>query len=313
VTSGSRTISIVQLSTAVSNRVNMRAITRVPGVSFTRGLSPRVWVLAVLAGGPLSSGLATAQTPEEDFKACMVCHTVGRGRLVGPDLIGINDRRDQAWLIPYIVSSQTVINSGDEYAVKIFEENNKLVMPDSGLSEAQVIALLEYIKNAPAEGYGLMPAGPTNPATAAEIALGRDLFEGQVSLTNGGPACNSCHDVTGDFLIGGGVLARELTKVFSRLGGPGVRAIIGSPPFPVMQKAYEDRPLTEDEVNALVGFLEKSNTDQASHMPRDTGFKLALTGILGAALLLAMYSMFWPTRKRASVNQAIYDRQVKSI
>ncbi len=36
-------------------------------------------------------------------------------------------------------------------------------------------------------------------------------------------------------------------------------------------------------------------------------------GVLGAAILLGLYSVFWNGRLRGSVNQDIYDRQVKSI
>jgi hypothetical protein len=151
------------------------------------------------------------------------------------------------------------------------------------------------------------------PATEEQVVLGQNLFQGTTRFANSGPTCNSCHDVTHDAVIGGGLLAAELTTVFSRLGGPGVRAILGSPPFPVMQRAYADKPLTEDEVAALVGFLQQADEEQALHQPRDYGIKLFGAGVLGAAVLLGLYSLFWNGRLRGSVNQEIYDRQVKSI
>ena len=108
------------------------------------------------------------------------------------------------------------------------------------------------------------------------------------------------------------MLAVELTTVFSRLGGAGVRAIIGSSPFPVMERAYRDKSLTEEEVAALVGFLERADAEQAFQRPRDYGPKLLAAGVGGAAVLLGLFSMTWHGRKRRSVNQDIYDRQVKS-
>ena len=113
-------------------------------------------------------------------------------------------------------------------------------------------------------------------------------------------------------MIGGGILAAELTTVFSRLGGPGVRAILGSPPFPVMQRAYRDKPLTDDEVLALVGFLQRADAEQALHQPRDYGIKLFAAGVLGVVILLGLYTMAWSGRLKGSVNQSIYDRQIKS-
>ena len=113
-------------------------------------------------------------------------------------------------------------------------------------------------------------------------------------------------------VIGGGILARELTTVFSRLGAPGVRAIIANPPFPLMQQAYRDKPITEEEVDALVAFLERADAEQGLHRPRAYGITLFTAGLLGSMILLVLYSVIWSGRKRASVNQDIFSRQVRS-
>jgi hypothetical protein len=39
---------------------------------------------------------------------------------MGPDLIGINQKRSEEWLISFIKSSQTMIKSGDADAVSFF-------------------------------------------------------------------------------------------------------------------------------------------------------------------------------------------------
>jgi len=266
----------------------------------------------------LAGGLARAGTTEELFAIkCGICHTIGMGRLVGPDLQGVNERREREWLLPFIRDSQKVVNSGDPVAVALFNEHGKVPMPPPLISDAEIIAILDYIKTAGAVGPGgstaqAAPATPAGPATADQIEQGRKLFQGELHFENGGPACIVCHDVTEDLIIGGGVLAKELTTVFTRLGGPGVRAIVGSPPFPVMQKAFANEPLTEAEINAVVGFLEQVDQRQKTHMPRDTGVKLAFSGGTGTMLLLVFYSIFWRKRKRRPVHHAIYERQVKS-
>ena len=252
-----------------------------------------------------------AEEGEEIFGTfCVACHTIGGGRLVGPDLQGLADRRSEEWIIGFVQHSQAVIASGDADALAIAEEYPGLIMPDWPLTDDQVRAFIAFTREGPSGGA----AQPVPIASASEeqITLGQNLFQGTVRLANGGPTCNSCHDVTHDAVIGGGVLAIELTTVFSRLGGPGVRAIIGSPPFPVMQRAYQDKPLTDDEVAALVGFLERADAEQALHQPRDYGIKLFLAGLAGAVILLGVYSMMWNGRLRGSVNQEIFDRQVKS-
>jgi len=96
------------------------------------------------------------------------------------------------------------------------------------------------------------------------------------------------------------------------MGAGGVRAILGKPPFAVMEQAYRDRSLTEDEVHALVAFLQDADEQQSFQQPRDYGVGLAGTGAVGTALLLGSYALIFRRRKRASVNQEIYDRQIKS-
>ncbi len=89
----------------------------------------------------------TGQTAddEKNFAQCKACHTIGGGKLVGPDLKGITERRDEAWLIKFIQNSQALIAAGDETAVKVFNENSKIPMPAHSLSDDQVKGILKYI------------------------------------------------------------------------------------------------------------------------------------------------------------------------
>ena len=80
-----------------------------------------------------------------------------------------------------------------------------------------------------------------------------------------------------------------------------------------MQRAYLDKALTDTEVSALVGFLQRADAEQAFHQPRDYGIKLFGAGVLGTLIILALSSLAWRGRLRGSVNQSIYDRQIKSI
>lgn len=91
------------------------------------------------------SNIFAQKSPADNFKVCSACHTIGKGKLVGPDLKGVTDRHDEAWLIKFIQSSQTVVKSGDAKAVKLFEEY-KIPMPDNALSDDEVKALLKYIE-----------------------------------------------------------------------------------------------------------------------------------------------------------------------
>ncbi len=273
-----------------------------------------------------------AQQPgEQDYQTlCAACHTIGGGRIIGPDLAGVHDRRSAAWLMEFVQSSQSMIQAGDPDAVALFEEYSNLLMPDPLLSEAQIADVLSFIRSvsataggAPDAGAASLPAGTTTALAAApeeplplpaeaDILRGQELFQGRARFDNGGPTCNACHEVVNDAVIGGGILSVELTTVFSRLGGRGVQAILGASPFPVMQAAYEGRPLQEDEVTSLVAFLQFADSESAFQTPRDYGLGLFTSGVIGTVLLYVSFAVLWRRRKGGSVNQTIFDRQVES-
>ena len=90
--------------------------------------------------------------------------------------------------------------------------------------------------------------------------------------------------------------------------------MVGTSPFPVMQRAYEGRPLTEVEINALVGFLERADAEQGvASTSRLRHQAVRFWGRLGRRAYWVCTPCFGEKRKRGSVNQAIFDRQVKSI
>jgi mono/diheme cytochrome c family protein len=213
------------------------------------------------------------------------------------------------------------VKSGDKTATALLEEFNKMPMPDQALSDDQIKKVLAHIKET-GGGPAAAKASPAPAAQAAkesaaastpdEIQRGQDLFEGKIRFTNGGPSCNACHHVASDALLGGGVLAAELTLVFSRMGNAGVRAVIGNSPFPVMQAAYAGKEFSDTEISALVAFLQHADKEHASQMPKAWGWRMFSAGAGGVVVLLGIFSLAGRGRKKRAVNQDIYDRQTKS-
>lgn len=252
---------------------------------------------------------------------CIACHTIGGGKRVGPDLKGVTDRRNRDWLGRMIKTPTDMIAKKDPIAIQLLEEY-KVPMTDMGLSDEEVEEVIKYLENpqVQVQDSGAASADTAERfvkvgqrvATQSEILKGRDLFQGKIRFFNKGPSCISCHDVRNDAIIGGGILAKELTSVFTKMGGEGVRAILTNAPFPVMQEAYKKKPLLDDEIFALVSFLEKVDEDQLYHQPRDYGVALFTTGVVGTFVLLGVYSLIWRRRKKDPVNKDIYDRQIKS-
>ncbi len=101
-----------------------------------------------LIAGILSGTEAAAQDGQALFKQnCGACHSVGKGKLVGPDLKGSTTKFEKEWLHKWIKSSQSLVKENDPIAVKVFEENGSIPMPDQNLSKEEVEAVLTFIDN----------------------------------------------------------------------------------------------------------------------------------------------------------------------
>jgi mono/diheme cytochrome c family protein len=80
------------------------------------------------------------------FKAnCTQCHAVNE-KIVGPALAGITKRRTASWIVSWVHNPAKVIASGDEYAVKLFDDNGKQQMPSfPQLSEKDIKDILAWV------------------------------------------------------------------------------------------------------------------------------------------------------------------------
>ena len=186
---------------------------------------------------------AQAQEAAVDFKTnCMSCHTVGGGRLVGPDLKDVGQRKDRAWLSRFIVDPAAVLASGDAYALKIQSESRGVVMPNvPGMSLERAQGMLDLIEAESALDKSQFAGVQVSerPFTSKDVQRGREIFLGTRKLTAGGPACVSCHSVKGIGVLAGGGLAPELSAVYERLSGrKGLATWLSAPATTTMQSVY---------------------------------------------------------------------------
>ena len=84
---------------------------------------------------------------ETIFKAnCTSCHKVF-GKLIGPELAGVNERHDEAWLLKWIHNAPAMIASGDPDAVALDAQFPSAAMSAfPQLQEGQIKSILAYIK-----------------------------------------------------------------------------------------------------------------------------------------------------------------------
>ncbi len=94
-------------------------------------------------------GKLSAQSPqaEKNYQVCRACHNLDGPKLIGPNLAGVTERREQDWLIRFIRNSQEMIQEGDPLAVQLFEENDYMIMTPNDFTDEEIIDILKYIEN----------------------------------------------------------------------------------------------------------------------------------------------------------------------
>ncbi|HLG36163.1 MAG TPA: cytochrome c [Bacteroidia bacterium] len=103
-----------------------------------------IFLLIILFAAAWSS----AQNGKDIFsQKCTACHTIGKGKLVGPDLSGVTIRREVAWLKRQIKTPEILIAEKDPIVMENLKESNNVPMAPLGLSDAEVDAVISYLKS----------------------------------------------------------------------------------------------------------------------------------------------------------------------
>lgn len=259
-----------------------------------------VSMVALTAVGGLAAG---AQETVDYFRQnCVSCHTIGGGRLVGPDLKGVMERQERQWLLNFIVDPQGALGRGDPYALKLKQAAGGAVMPKPpGITRDRAEALLQLI-----EAESLLEESQfigldisDEPFTLADIDNGRRIFLGTRQLTNHGPACVSCHTVGSLGGLSGGRLGPDLTRAYERLQGrKGLAAWMLAPATDVMRPVFSARAMTNEEIVPLVAFLE-AEARLGTEDPGTSRVTFLLFGLAGVVLSFVVADGLWRHRFRA--------------
>ncbi|MEK9136582.1 MAG: c-type cytochrome [Bacteroidota bacterium] len=261
--------------------------------------------------------MASAQDPPTDFKQnCMSCHTIGGGRLTGPDLKNVTQRKDRAWLTTFIQDPKSVIDAGDAYAQELVRSSRGVLMPAlPAMTKARAEALLALIdaesKLEKSQFAGVQIS--ERPFTPKDVETGQGIFMGTVGLKNGGPSCISCHTVHGIRLFGGGTLAPDLTTVFERYQGrKALSTWLSAPATPTMQSVFKKQALEGEEILALVAYFQST----LARNPEDVStarLNFILIGLAGALVVMGLFDVIWNKRLRTVRRALVQERKLEAV
>lgn len=242
--------------------------------------------------GAASPAQGSATEGQTIFEAkCAGCHTIGGGKLVGPDLQGVTGLRDADWLTKWITDPAALVASGDQTAVDLVGEFGT-TMPTLGLSPDEVASLIAYLDTtggpAPSGGPTASTA-PAEPLPPGDAQRGRELYTGAMRFTNGGPPCLSCHTIAGIGALGGGAMGPDHTDVYSRLGD----AVITFPQTGTMLPIFGPDPLTPQEQADLLAFFRTAPVAERSF---EAIWVLIGLAVLGALVLIGIAALVWRNR-----------------
>ncbi|MEL4308807.1 cytochrome c3 family protein [Joostella sp. CR20] len=117
---------------------------------------------------------------------CAACHHLDR-KMTGPALRGVGDKHEAEWLHAWVKNSQALIKSGDEAAVKLWDEYQPNVMTAfPQLSEADIDNIIAYTMQ-PKEEKPAAVAGATagTDAGANSGGVGNEIILGALILVFG--------------------------------------------------------------------------------------------------------------------------------
>lgn len=225
---------------------------------------------------------------------CAACHTIGKGKSVGPDLKGITTKEDHAWLARWVAAPSALVKAGDPTATKLVKQY-PLQMPDLGLSSADVDAVLAYVaQQSGSSAAATGGAAAAAPLPAGDGAIGRENFVGSVAFHNGGPPCMSCHSISGIGALGGGTLGPDLTDAYRKYGGDtGLASFLTSVPTPTMNAVWSKHPLLPQEIANVTAFIKEG---AVTERPLGAIGKLALLALIVLVILVLIAGIYWRRR-----------------
>ncbi|WP_210191636.1 SCO family protein [Rhodomicrobium vannielii] len=80
------------------------------------------------------------------MRGCAICHSIGDGNAIGPDLKDLTKRRERAWLSRFLLHPVEMREQKDPITMELLAQYNNIKMPNLSLTPDDVTDLLQYIE-----------------------------------------------------------------------------------------------------------------------------------------------------------------------
>jgi len=99
---------------------------------------------------------------------CSACHVIGVGdgfARVGPNLLGVLERRERAWVERWLEEPDRMLAEKDPLALELFAQYRNVPMPNMRLNELEVAAVLDFVAEESARQAAASAPGATDDDT----------------------------------------------------------------------------------------------------------------------------------------------------
>ena len=263
--------------------------------------------IILLFTSQLSAQNGDAERGKGIFNAnCAACHKLDK-KLIGPPLEGVSEKRSREWLQSWIRDNNAFRASGDQDAIAIFEEYNKMPMiAYPQLSDQDIDDILAYTDNKPEvksqDGAGEVMTAAALGIDSLQVVTGKKIFNAN---------CAACHKLDAK-LIG-----PALANVSDRRSDDWLKAWIkdnaalrasGDADAIAIFNEYNSSPMTtfpqlsDADIDALIAYTSHANIlspktsglatadDNLAKAPKSTAWMSYI--VLFVILVLALWVYF---------------------
>lgn len=141
------------------------------------------WLNGWASSKPIDANMNYEKAAQIDLKdrgryvfasQCAACHTIGHGDKIGPDLQGITNVRERAWLERFITTPDKVLAEKDPIAVALFKKYNQVNMPNLRLADVDLKNLMSFLEQQSAAQQKDAPAADKPASETYKPAAGAD-------------------------------------------------------------------------------------------------------------------------------------------